>query len=59
MVNLLSSDEDTSIADKLFENLSGKISNKDLPKLNDETLNNLTYLKGKIDFELENKKNTC
>ena len=30
MVNLLSSDEDTSIADKLFENLSGKISNKEL-----------------------------
>ena len=33
-----------------------KIGNKDLSKLNDETLNNLTYLKGKIDFELENKK---
>ena len=33
-----------------------KIGNKDLSKLNDETLNNLTYLKGKIDFELENGK---
>ena len=33
-----------------------KIGNKDLSKLNDKTLNNLTYLRGEIDFELENGK---
>ena len=36
MVNFLSSDEDTSIADKLFENLSGRISNKELAKLSSD-----------------------
>ena len=33
-----------------------KIDNKDLSKLNDKKLINLTYLKGKINFELENGK---
>ena len=36
MLNFLSLEEDTSVADKLFENLKGKLSNKELAKLSYE-----------------------
>ena len=36
MINFLSIEEDTSVADKLFEKLSGKLSNKELARLSSE-----------------------
>ena len=36
MINFLSTEEDTSVADKLFEKLTGKLSNKELARLSSE-----------------------
>ena len=39
-----------------YETIITKIDNKDLSKLNDNNLKKLTYLRGRIDFELANGK---